>query len=286
MTMPNFLVIGAMKSGTTTLHNYLAQHPQVYMSPLKEPHFFSYKGQANRKITNLDDYHALFQGVSDEIAIGESSTTYLAFPKIASERIHHYIPNAKLIAILRNPSEAAYSLYLMIHRSKLTGSSKQQILDGFVQTIQNRSGNIKGRYYYGQLKQYFRLFDRDQIKIYLHEDLITEPDSLLQDIFRFLGVDEKFVIDKSIISNKGGIPKNKLLYDLIKTLKNNRTLKTLIPQSLREPIYRTYISIRNSNLEKYPQLPPEIRQQLIELYREDILKLQDLLQRDLSKWLD
>ena len=101
MTMPNFLIIGAMKSGTTTLYDSLNAHPQIYMSRLKEPHFFSYDGTQNFPITNLEDYQALFRGVSNETLIGEASTTYL-FNSKAPERIRHYIPQAKLIAILRD----------------------------------------------------------------------------------------------------------------------------------------------------------------------------------------
>ncbi len=130
MTLPNFLVIGAAKSGTTALHEYLKQHPQIYMSPQKEPHFFSLEGkkvdfrgpgdkreeQLNNSVTNIEDYRKLFQGVSNEIAIGESSTSYLNNPE-APERIRHYIPNAKLIAILRNPVARAYSSFLhMVQR--------------------------------------------------------------------------------------------------------------------------------------------------------------------------
>ncbi|NER52184.1 MAG: sulfotransferase, partial [Symploca sp. SIO1A3] len=167
--MPNFLVIGAAKSGTTTLHNYLNQHPQIYMSSLKEPHFFSGDAFPNRPITNLEDYCALFQGVSDEIAIGESSTTYLGIAEIAAECIQHYIPKAKLIAILRDPAEATYSLYLMSHRSKLHGVDEKKILKNFAQVIQNKSSQlIRRRYYYNNLKYYFSRFEREQIKICLY----------------------------------------------------------------------------------------------------------------------
>ncbi|MEQ9368153.1 MAG: hypothetical protein RIG63_03850 [Coleofasciculus chthonoplastes F3-SA18-01] len=100
MTLPNFLVIGAAKAGTTTVYQYLKQHPQIYMSPRKEPHFFLKNGTKDYPIPTLEDYKALFQGTSDEIAIGEASTSYLTHPQ-AAERIQYHIPNAKLIAINR-----------------------------------------------------------------------------------------------------------------------------------------------------------------------------------------
>ena len=125
MTMPNFLIIGAMRAGTTSLYHYLKQHPQVYMSPVKEPRFFALEGEKpdpgrptderlmNHSITDIEAYRALFQAVSKETAIGEASPLYLYSPK-APERIRHYIPDAKLIAVLRDPVERAYSHFLDI----------------------------------------------------------------------------------------------------------------------------------------------------------------------------
>ena len=108
MTMPNFLIIGAAKSGTSALYHYLRQHPQIYMSRRKETHFFGYEGRdphtngpgdtIGGAVTNLTDYQALFADVKDEIAIGEASPTYVYVPQ-ACERIKQYIPQAKLILI-------------------------------------------------------------------------------------------------------------------------------------------------------------------------------------------
>jgi hypothetical protein len=112
MTMPNFLIIGAGKSGTTSLYHYLGEHPDVFMSPVKEPGFFVYEGEtlrfcgpgddkANRKfITDISSYQALFEAVSHENAVGEASPSYI-YRKKASEQIWHHLPDAKLIAILR-----------------------------------------------------------------------------------------------------------------------------------------------------------------------------------------
>ena len=131
MTMPNFLIIGAVKAGTTSLHDWLSQHPQIYMSSIKELNFFAFegdnlevfKGKFNKEYlagfeTTLQGYRKHFQGVTNEIAIGESSPTYLYHPK-APERIQHYIPDVKLIAILRNPVERAYSNYLHTIRDSI-----------------------------------------------------------------------------------------------------------------------------------------------------------------------
>ena len=127
MTLPNFLVIGAAKSGTSSLYMYLKQHPEIYMSPIKEPHFFSFDDESkmtkgpgdpiHKAITNFDDYQAQFDGVTDEKAIGEASTSYLYRPE-APGRIHAMLPDAKLIVILRNPVDRAFSAYMHVVRDK------------------------------------------------------------------------------------------------------------------------------------------------------------------------
>lgn len=303
MTMPNFLIIGAAKAGTTALYSYLKQHPQIYMSPNKEPHFFAFEGEnvnfggtagdqewLNRfAITDIQTYRLQFQGVSKQIAIGEASALYLYIPK-AVERIHHYIPDVKLLAILRNPVERAYSAFLYQIRDDL-----EPITD-FAQALREETTRIHNNwvpiyyyqqmgFYYTQMKRYFDTFDRAQIRVYLYEDFTTNTISILQDIFRFLGVDDTFAPDVSLRHNVSGIPRNKALHTFlgqehhpIKTI-----LKPLLPKELRR---RVMLILQNRNLDKPPSLPPELRRQLIEVYREDILNLQDLIQRDLSKWLE
>ena len=120
MTLPNFLILGAQKAGTTSLFDYLGQHPEVYPSPIKETHFFDHGGVRQTyagpvripgpKIKSLEEYEGLFDGVRDEKAVGEATPTYLYLPGVA-ERIRHHVPEARLIAILRDPVERAYSGY-------------------------------------------------------------------------------------------------------------------------------------------------------------------------------
>ena len=293
MVLPNFLIIGAPKAGTTTLYNYLKQHPQIYMSFLKEPHFFSY-GCDNKPTTKLSfvsnwqDYQYLFQKVSKQTAIGEASTSYLYHPR-AAERIHHHLPNAKLIAILRDPAESTYSKFLMDYRWQFDINSQRNPIEDFSLAIQQSPSVQRSGLYYKKLQHYLTLFHEKQLKICLFEDLKREPDALLQDVFQFLEVDEKFCVNQSIpIYNSGGVPKNKFIYtSLNKVRKNfNMTLKPFIPNGFHKPLYNFYFSLRNFNLVKPPPLPLEMRQQLIEIYREDILQLQVFLQRDLSTWLN
>lgn len=298
MTMPNFLIIGAMKAGTTALYTYLEQHPQVYMSPIKEPNFFAFEGERmsflapqdqegiNRtSVTDIEAYQALFKGVTNEKAIGEASHWYLYSPK-APGRIHHHIPRAKLITVLRDPVERAYSQFLHFVRDG------QEPLTDFARALQEEETRIRnnwafGRYasrgfYHAQLKRYFDTFDRSQMKVYLYEDLTTDPVGVLRDIFQFLGVDEAFVPEMSIKPNVSGVPKNRALHALIT---KPQRIKAFLKPRLPATLLRFASDLRDRNLAK-PQLAPEVRRQMIETYREDILQLQELIDRDLSNWLE
>jgi hypothetical protein len=291
MTMPNFLIIGAMKSGTTALYYYLEQHPEIYMSPVKEPNFFSSQEQDNAAdtVTDIGTYQQLFGGAAGKKAIGEASHSYLYDPGAAAE-IRRYISEARLIAILRNPIDRAYSHFLHMVRSGT------EPLDDFAQALQEEVGIHKERtsqdyigrgLYYDQLKRYFGIFPREQVKIYLYEDLSDAPISTVQDAFRFLKVDGSFVPDVSLRRNVSGHPKFKTLDGLLRRqsrIKN--AAKMYLPARLRWRLSKAFDDLKTRNLVEPPPLQSEVRRQLISVYQEDILKLQDLIHRDLSWWLE
>ena len=292
MTMPNFLIIGAMKSGTTALYYYLEQHPQIYMSPVKEPNFFCFAGQEgseSKSVTRIEAYRQLFKGVSEERAIGEASHCYLYEPG-AVARIQQYVPEAKLVAILRNPVERAYSHFLHMVRSgtePLTDFA-QALREEEVGAYQKRSYQDyigRGRYY-EQLKRYFDAFNSEQIRVYLYEDLDKAPIDTLQDTFRFLGVEDSFVPDVSLRRNVSGYPKYKTLDEFLRrpsSVKN--ALKMYLPARLRWRLSKAFDDLKTRNLVGPRAMEPEVRRQLVGVYREDIVKVQELIQRDLSGWL-
>lgn len=299
MTIPNFLIIGAAKAGTTSLYNWLNQHPQIYMTPIKETNFFAFEGEdisypqgtisesylAGFK-TSYDSYIEQFQGVSTEIAIGDASPSYL-YHSNASKRIQSYLPNVKIIAILRDPVDRAYSQFLHHILADFENCSD---FSEALKEEKNRINNhwwwgffyTEGGFYYTQLTRYFDLFDPAQIRIFLYEDLINNRPEFLRNIFNFLNVDETFIPETSIQYNTTGIPKNRLLHELLS--KPNliaNSFKNLFPQNFRR---RIAINLTNANLVK-PNLSQDIRNQLIEVYRNDILSLQELINRDLTHWL-
>jgi Sulfotransferase domain len=293
MTMPNFLIIGAMKSGTTALYYYLEQHPEIYMSPVKEPNFFSSQEQENvvDTVTDIGTYQNLFRGAAGKKAIGEASHSYLYEPSAAAE-IRRYLPGASLIAILRNPVDRAYSHFLHMVRSGT------EPIDDFARALQEEErvvGIHEGRIfqdyigrglYYDQLKRYFETFPREQVKVYLYEDLSGAPVSTVQDAFRFLKVDASFVPDVSLRRNVSGHPKYKVLDGLLRRQSRiKHAAKIYLPARMRWRLSKAFDDLKTRNLVKPPPLDPEVRQQLIGVYREDIIRVQELIHRDLSGWL-
>ena len=295
--MPNFLVIGAAKSGTTSLYHYLAQHPDVYMSPVKEPKFFALEGESPSfrgpgdgeadAVTTLEGYRALFEGANGESAVGEATPLYLYLER-ALGRIKHHVPEAKLIAVLRNPVERAYSSFLHKVRdgretttdfAEALALEEERIREGWAY-----GWHYKRRgFYHEQIVRYYEAFGREQIRVYLYEDLKRDPRALLRDAYGFLGVDDAFVPNLSLKHNVSGIPKNKLVHSLLRGRNPVKTvLKPLLPEGLRKKLL---VDLQRRNLEKAPPIPPEVRRGLLEEYCEDILKLQGLIGRDLSGWL-
>lgn len=300
MIMPNFVIIGAQKSGTTSLYHYLEQHPQVYMSPVKEPKFFALEGEPFnpeprgpggltriKGIRDLESYQKLFDGVSNEIAIGEASPVYICTPK-AIQRIKFYIPDTKLIAILRHPVDRAYSHYVHWVQRGLEPFNAN-FMDVWRSEEQRIRDNWSLNYYYKQrgfycqqLSAYYEQFDPQKIRVFLYEDLRSNPINLAQDIFRFLGVDDSFIPDISEKYNISKLPNNQTLHQMLTKPNPIRSfLRPLFPKAMRQQI-KSFLKEKNKTK---PQLDPQIRAQLIQDYKDDILKLQDLIQRDLSHWL-
>jgi len=306
MTLPNFLILGAPKCGTTSLYSYLGQHPDIFMCFPKEPTFFGHEGEVGlfngpgdnneiyrtRMVTSLDAYTRLFNRVTTQKAIGEASTFYLYLPK-APLTIKKYIPHAHLFGVLRNPADRAYSNYLHLARQLRETRT-------FAQALQDEPNRIKNNwnelwhyksmgFYYQQIKRYYDLFGREQVHIYLYEDLQQDMLSVVRRIFEIVGVDPSFVPDMSKKWNVGYMPKSPTREKVYYKLKNvARLCNKHAHWRLRSPLDKALELV--GRLERpvhvpRPATPQDLRASLLKEYREDILKVQDLLQRDLSHWL-
>ena len=296
MTLPNFLVVGAGRSGTTSLHNYLAQHPDVFVCAEKSPNFFvaheplpswesaSLQAMARQWITDADEYEALFRAAGSRTAIGEVSPVYLQ-ARSAPGRIHAMCPDVRLIAILREPVARAYAHFMGRRRD---GLERRTVFADVVRDELSRPlpddvafGSYLGcgRYHHF-LSGYFDRFPRERIRIYLYEDLQTNPTALMADVFAFLGVDSAFAPDMTRRHGQTGVPANPVARFLwTRSVRVRTALRPWLPRRIRDwaaPIF-------TGRLER-PALDAVLQQQLSEVFSDDIGRLQQLINRDLSHW--
>lgn len=284
MTLPNFLVAGVKKASTTSLYYYLDQHPQIFMSPIKEPKFFAYdpadpacvSADHNRfPIRTLADYEALYANANGARAIGEASPLYID-SAFALQQISRLLPDARIIFSLRQPVERAYSLYLMGIRDGVERRT-------FYEAVHGDLARWAGFKYYQALKPWFDQFGHEQIRVVLFEDLKKDPVGVTQTLYAFLGVDPTFVPDTSEQHNVGGVPKNMALQRTVTQIRRSR-LRKLIVDYVPESWRNAYTRLHKNNLQKAPPMPQDAARLLSDLYREDVQALQALLQRDLSIW--
>ena len=295
--LPNFLIIGAAKAGTTALYHYLKQHPQVYMSPKKETNFFAFEGQeisfsgpgdekiSESSVTTLEAYAEQFEAASDEVAIGEASPWYL-YSSQATDNIRRHIPHAKLITVLRNPIDRAFSSYLHVVRDGRESLTFEEGLLAEEERIERGWEYIwhyqHTGFYAAQVERFLKVFPREQLRYYLYDDFVEDPALFVKDVCEFLEVDTDFVVDTSFRPNATGIPKNWLLGRLlIKPNALRSAARYVMPKQLRYNVSQRI----NQRLLVKPSLKHETRERLLCRYRDDILALQDLIERDLSAWI-
>jgi hypothetical protein len=296
MTLPTFVIIGAGRSGTTSLNAYLHQHPEVFMCYPKEPNYFALSlplkltGPAatfvrQMSATTLEAYEALFAGVTNEKAIGEASPRYLP-SDIAPRRIRETIPEVRLVAVLRHPVERSYAAYLGSRRDGFERASTfEEALRACARGERSAPGftdYTTAGFYHANLTRYYQFFLRERIRVYLYDDLQQDPVALMRDLFGFIGVDQSFQPDMTQRLGRTGTIRDPLLGTLWRTSRPLRdALRPFLANSLRDRVLARIIR----DLAR-PPLAPETRRYLLNLYREDTLRLQDLLGRDLSHWLE
>jgi hypothetical protein len=313
--LPSFFIVGAPKTGTTSLHRYLGQHPEIYMSPVKEPCYFasevrlehfsrefasSARSSGRRLlqfldgpmsgldpggiVSNWEDYLKLFKNVHGEVAIGEASVCYLWSPT-AAPHIHSRIPEAKIFMILRDPAERAFSQYMQYAANGLVRHSfREQI----VRSARNTRHEFNPLYpfleygrYYEQVKTYLSLFPRANIRIYLYEDAWGDPPRFLKSIFEDLNVDPEFRADISRRSLQRREPRVLTGQYLLRKSGIMPRFRTLLPTAvqagMRKALFKSNAAMR---------MDVRDRKYLCDYYRCDVEKLASLLDRNLGAWLE
>jgi Sulfotransferase family len=310
--LPNFFIVGAPKAGSTSLYHYLDQHPDVFMSPIKEPNFFAAElreencvpelrrsiardnpalrnflsGPMREKrfggiVSDWDDYLRLFANAADESVLGEASACYLWSPT-APGRIAAAVPHAKILVMLRDPADRAFSQYL---HGLGNGAIRWTFREHIQRNLLQRSGQIGVHYpflefglYSEQLCRYLKCFGQN-VRVEFHEDFKDRPTEVLRNIYRFLNVDPEFSPDRSHRYQEAQVPRT----SAIGWLRRSGLWEAaahLTPRGLRPFIRRSLIRKPGAT-----RMDPADRHYLIDFYREDVRKLENLLGRNLDAWL-
>lgn len=275
MTLPNFIVIGPGKTGTTWLYNQLGEHPQVFLARnTKETVFFT-----EFYTRGLEWYEKFFAGSSGAIAAGEVSNTYFFSPE-APARIARHLPHAKLIVLLRNPVERVLSQYLFRRRN---GHIRGSLED----TIARDPALLAQNFYDEHLTRYLSYFPRDQIFVALFDDVRDDPGNLLLRIWAFLGVDPPSSQPSAGPVLRASAPRHAASFHALKKFavwlrrndfhrllqwgKRNRALAWLLTRPIED--------------EDRPKIGPQTLDRLVALYRPHIVNTSEIIGRDLSRWM-
>ncbi len=296
---PNFLIVGAASSGTTSLYTYLKQHPEVFLPALKEPHYFAQLRPVWEQrylftyVTEESEYLALFAKASGYRAIGEASPSYLWCPE-APARIHRAIPGAKIVILLRDPVERAYSHYLMNLRE---GLQRRPLFEALQEDFNRRAKGwgvsqlyVELGLYAEQVRRYLETFGAAQVRIVMFEELRRSSEnqkSALAGVLRFIGADPRYLdrIDTSYAENSFGIARWTWARRLAGSNWARRAGQLLVPKSrganhaIKRLIFQRYFVKSVPR----PEIDPVSRQWLCEIFDPDLRALEAMLGRELPE---
>ena len=290
---PNFLIIGAQKAGTTSLHEYLNQHPNIFMSQPKEPHFFS-KDECFS--VGIKYYQRFFEQLGKQKRIGEASTSYTIYLDLEKvvKRIYAFNKNMKLIYILRSPIKRAYSAYWWNVRGVLEDLSFEDAIAQEEKRINKvpredpYSYKRRGLYFH-IISTYLKYFPRENLEIVFLDDLQASPIDACNKIFDFLCI-EKFKITKLEKQNPATLPKSKTIQKLISYRNPLRTtLSTILTHTgaggkrAKDRLYK-FIKGQNLELFDYPPMKESTFDYLANYFEDDIKQLEKFTNRNLSHW--
>jgi hypothetical protein len=297
MPIPDFYIVGAFKSGTTALYDYLRPHPDVFMPFHKEPLFFG--DDLTRRYGRMSrrQYEALFAAARPGQRIGEASAWYL-YSRSAASEIRAAAPEAQIIVMLRNPVDVMHAQH-----SQLLFNVEEDIAD-FREALEAEPARRRGErlppgplrvenlYYresvrFGeQLRRYFDAFGRDRVMVVVHDDFRDDTPGVYRRALDFLGVDPSFA-PSFVISNPNKRVRFRALQRLV--YQPPGPLLKLVPVIRRFPLahaVRDRVLRMNSSAQHRRPMDPELRQELLREFAPQIRELGELIGRDLSAWLE
>jgi len=285
---PNFFIVGASKSGTTNISYYLNEHPDVFISELNEPYYFSrldvsknFKRES--MITDYEKYLSLFKKAKKNQAVGEATSAYFSSPHAASE-IRKMFPDSKIIISLRNPIERAYSSYFSYQFMHKNDQSFSEMIDLHQKQISNDEFYIynilEPGFYTKHIKRFQENFAKDKIKIIIFEDYINNVFFTIESILSFLDIHTKINFH---VQSKGAyrVPKNKVSRKLLENSFFRQTATKLIPTVSRQKIGDKFFLKQT----KKPPMSQQERERLKKIYESEVSELEVLLDKKLP-WSD
>ncbi|MEE2931631.1 MAG: sulfotransferase [Bacteroidota bacterium] len=284
----DFFIVGAPKAGTTSLFYYLKSHPDIIMSSVKEPNYFTYQEILNQNlyykkenfgINTLERYHALFPPQVDSKKFGEGSVSYLFYPDTAN-KIYEYNPNAKIIIMLRDPIERAFSHYLMDYRLGYVTESFQSIIQK-----ESKHPDINLYYqqyvelglYYQQVKRYINIFGADNTLLINYSDFQSKTQEIIKKVFSFLDVDPSFSVDNTIKHNEYHAPRSLLTHQL-RLFFFHLGLNKILPKFMKGYAKEIFF-VKKSK----PILDHETKYVLNSIFKDDIVQLEKFTNKEWKK---
>ena len=287
MVKPNFLIVGAAKSGTTSLFEYLRRHPDIYMAPGKELSFFG--GRDGDESASFEDYCSYFSGARGEKRIGEASSAYLYCADAAGKIAEFLGRDIKIIILLRNPVMMAYSLWGHNVRNMHEDLSFAEALEAEAGRIQDSAFRLTAHCwlynyayldrvrYAAQVERYLSTFGRENVAVFIYEQFFANLELSLKQVYRFLGVDEAFELPHYERHNPAGQVRSRLLHRLYtEPMRVTAPLRRLLPTALRRGLMMRLNKV-NTRAQPLPALEPELRARLMAQLKDDIENLERLL---------
>lgn len=278
---PDFFIVGAARCGTTSLHEHLRRRDDVFMSKIKEPHYFApcvrpHRGL--RPVRGQGQYLALFRGARKHQLLGESSPSYLWCRKAAG-RIREVAPDARIVILLRNPVERAFSHYLMDVRDGVQTRDFERALAEDQKTA-SRSWGVAHLYvdlgFYAQpLERYLTAFHPDHVKVLFFEDLVSDTPRILGELEKFLGVRTILTARQLPTQNAFAAPRGALARTILGSAWLNSLAHSVMPKSALDWVKRGVLVRRLAK----PEMPAHVRAELEATYMSDIVRLESLLGR-------
>jgi Sulfotransferase domain len=283
------------KSGTTALFSYLKTHPEVFMSTIKEPHFFAsdIRGR-RRRVTTCEEYLNCFAGVRDEQRIGEASTSYLR-SRTAPYELRATAPDARIIIMVRNPVDIMYASYSenVFDAFEDSADFETALETDQVRELRTLPGQGEQHEPIGvfgyreqarlapQVERYLELFGRDNVYVIVFDDFTTDTLRLYRDVLCFLDVDDTIYPRQLPVVHGNRRVRNRAFQKLV--MRPPQALRTLLPAFLRR-LLRRYASRVNVVFEPRPPMRPDFRRRLQRDVAAEVEELGNLLDRDLSAW--